>query len=114
MRNILFYIPAIIFAVFLSWSIITFGFAFSPVIFVWLGLFLASAIILSRGRFWGGFLGLLPGFHLIYMSIQDTGQAMNIELPLGVITLVIYLLFSCFVYLRKGKLNNENKVISSY
>ncbi|MGI6332395.1 MAG: hypothetical protein ACOX1Y_11770 [Zhaonellaceae bacterium] len=55
MKKILFYIPTIIFSIFFSWSIISFGISFSPVNFVWLALFLAGGILLSKGEFWEDF-----------------------------------------------------------
>lgn len=104
MKKILFYIPTIIFSIFFSWSIISFGISFSPVIFVWLTLFLAGGILLSKGEFWGGFLGLLPGIHLIYMGTQDTGQIVN-EMPIGIIVLVFYFVCGSFIFYKSKKIS---------
>ena len=51
------------------------------VVLLWLGGFL-----LNKGKVWGGLFGLLPAIHLLYMSTQTTGQVINIEMPLGIIT----------------------------
>ncbi|MCG7344849.1 hypothetical protein MHZ92_11945 [Sporosarcina sp. ACRSL] len=77
-----FYIPAILFAVFYGWLAISFGIgSISMIVFVWIALFLVCGFLLSKEKFWGGILGILPGIHLIYMSTTDTGQVINIEFP---------------------------------
>ncbi len=81
MKKIVFYIPAILFAVVCGWLAISFGIgAISPIIFVWIALFLVSGFLLNKDRFLGGILGMLPGIHLIYMSTKYTGQVINVEL----------------------------------
>lgn len=102
MKNILFYIPAIIFSIFFTWSIIYFAFSFSPIIFAWLALFLAGGILLNKGKFWGGFLGLLPGIHWIYMGTQDTGQIVN-EMPIGIIISIFYIVCGSFIFYKSKK-----------
>lgn len=57
-----------------------------------------SGFLLNKDKFWGGIFGILPGIHLIYMSTKYTGQAMNIELPLGIIILIFYILCSIFIF----------------
>lgn len=104
MKTIPFYIPAIIFAIFLNWSVISFGISFSPVIFVWLVLFLVGGVLLSKRQFWGGLFGLLPGIHLIYMGTQETGQIVN-EISIGIIVLVFYFVCSSFIFYKSKKIN---------
>lgn len=41
---------------------------------------------------------MLPGIHFIYMSTQDTGQILPIELPTGIIVIIFYLLCSGVVF----------------
>ena len=85
MRKVLFYLPAAIYTI----AVIALNIilkTFSPlwyfgVVLLWLGGFL-----LNKGKVWGSLLGLLPAIHLLYMSTQFTGQAINIEMPLGLIT----------------------------
>ena len=102
MKNILFYLPAIIFSIFFTWSITYLGLSFSPVIFVWLALFLVGGILLNKGKFWGGFLGMLPGIHWIYMGTQDTGQIFS-ETPLGIIVTVFYFVCGSFIFYKSKK-----------
>lgn len=102
MKKLLLFIPAIVFSIFFIWSVLSFGLSFSPVIFVWLALFLAGGIFLNKGKFWGGFLGLLPGIHLIYMGTKDTGQIIN-EMPIGIIILVFYFFAGSFVFYKSKK-----------
>lgn len=104
MKKMIFYVPAIVFTAFYGWAANSFGIELiSPIIFVWLTLFFVSGILLSKGRFLGGCLGMIPGIHLIYMSTKDTGQIINIELPLGIIVLTFYLLCSGFVFYKRKK-----------
>lgn len=98
--RIVFYIPAIFFAVLYGWLMIAFK-SVSPIPFVWMALFWASGFLLTKGKVWGGLLGILPGIHLMYKSTQDTGQVINIELPLGVIILIYYILCSGVVFYRR-------------
>lgn len=110
MKKIIFYIPAIVFTAFYGWAAISFGVKLiSPIIFVWLTLFFVSGILLSKGNFLGGGLGMLPGLHLIYMSTKDTGQIINIELPLGIIVLTFYLLCSGFIFYKRRKVRDGSR-----
>ena len=85
MRKVLFYLPAAMYTI----AVIALNIilkTFSPlwylgVVLLWLGGFL-----LNKGKVWGSLLGLLPAIHLLYMSTQFTGLAINIEMPLGLIT----------------------------
>ena len=101
--KIVFYIPAILFTIFYGLAAMSLGISsISPVVIVWIALFLAAGVLLSKSRFWGALSGILPGFHLIYMSTKDTGQVMDIEFPLGVFILIFYVLCSgFFVFKRK-------------
>lgn len=104
MKKIILYIPAIIFSIYFSWVIIYFGISYSPVIFVWLALFLAGGVLLSKGKCWGGFLGLLPGIHWIYMGTQETGQIVN-EMPIGIIVSIFYLICSSYIFYKSKQIN---------
>lgn len=104
MKKIIFYIPAILFTILFGWLSITFGIkSTSPIVLVWIALFLMGSFILNKGRFWGGVFGILPGIHWIYMSTQETGQSVAIEFPLGISALIFYILCSGYVY-RKDKI----------
>lgn len=53
-------------------------------------------------------LGVLPGGYLMYISTRDTGQIMNIELPLGLIVVAFYLICSIYIFVRnKSKTKKE-------
>jgi hypothetical protein len=107
MKKIVFFIPAITFAIFFSGIMIAVSpSAISLIVYFWIGLFAVSGILLSKGLFWGGLLGVLPGIHLIYMSTIDTGQIMNIELPIGVIVVAFYLICCSFMFYKKRKMIN--------
>ncbi|MGL5253423.1 MAG: hypothetical protein ACRC9L_00100 [Brevinema sp.] len=101
MKKVLFFIPAIIFALFYGFLAITAIGAISPIVIGWLALFLVAGVLLSRTVFWGSLLGVLPAIHLIYMSTQETGQVVNIELPLGIIVLLFYVICGYFVYKKR-------------
>lgn len=99
-----FYIPAILFTIFYGLAAMSLGISsISPIAIVWIALFIAAGVLLSKRKFWGVFPGILPGFHLIYMSTKDTGQVMDIEFPLGVIVLIFYVLCSGFVIVKKTR-----------
>ena len=52
----------------------------------------------------GALFGLLPAIHLLYMSTQFTGQVINIEMPLGIIT-ALYMIVCGFWVWKKGSYN---------
>ncbi|WP_069997175.1 hypothetical protein [Cellulosilyticum sp. I15G10I2] len=103
MKKIVCYMPAIIFIIFYGLIIISTGLSISPFVYAWIALFLISGVLLSKGEFRSGLLGMLPGIHLMYMSTKDTGQMLPIELPLGIIVVTFYLLCSGFIFYKKKK-----------
>ncbi len=102
MKKIVFYIPAIIFAVLYGIIAISNIGAISPIVAVWLALFFISGFILNKNVFLGGLLGTLPAIHLIYMGTQETGQIIN-EMPIGIIVLIFYTICGYFVYRNNKK-----------
>ena len=105
MKKIIFYIPAIIFTILYGLLAIGGIGAISPVVAVWLVLFLTSGILLSKNMLWGGLLGALPAIHLIYMGNQETGQVIN-EMPIGIIVLIFYIVCSSFICYKSKKIKN--------
>lgn len=102
MKKIVFYIPVIVFAAFYA-LLATQGIgAISPIVVAWLALFLIAGILLSKTIFWGALLGVLPAIHLIYMSTQETGQVVIIELPLGIVAFLYYAICCYCVYKKKN------------
>ena len=106
MKNSVFYIPAILHIVLVCFVMLLGIGSILPGVYAWIALFLVSGFLLDKGRFWGGFWGMIPGINLIYMSTKDTGQISNIELPGGIIILVFYILCSGFVFYKEKKVIN--------
>jgi len=107
-KRIVFYIPAILFVIIFGWFAISFGIgSISPIVFVWIILFLVSGYLLNNANVLGGVLGILPGINLIYMSTKDTGQVINIELPFGIIILIFYVLCSGSVLYKIKKIKKR-------
>jgi hypothetical protein len=103
MRNVLYFIPALVFAAFYGWVLIGTGLSVSPFVYIWIALFVLSGILMAQGRFWGGVPGVLPGLHMMYMSTVDTGQIINIELPMGIIVAAFYLACAGYLFNKSGK-----------
>jgi len=104
LRKIVFYLPLIIFLVIyaLGAMLIKDIKVCSPIILMWLVLFLMSGILLSRDVFWGSVFGVLPAIHIIYMGTQYTGQAIK-ETPVGIIVLVFYIIRGGSVFYNNKK-----------
>ncbi len=102
MKRIVFYIPAIIFAILYGVIAIRNIGAISPIVVVWLALFFISGFILNKNVFWGSLLGTLPAIHLIYMGTQETGQIIN-EMPTGIVVLIFYIICGGFVFYKNKK-----------
>jgi hypothetical protein len=105
MKKFVFYIPAIIFIVLYGLLAIANIGAVSPVVIVWLVLFLMGGILLSKDNFWGSLLGMLPAIHLIYMGTQETRQIIN-EIPIGIVILIFYIICGYFIH-RNNKKSKE-------
>jgi hypothetical protein len=107
MKKFVFFIPAIIYAVFLGWVLIVGGDSIHPIAYAWFGIFVISGAVLSKGLFWGGFLGVLPAIYLIYTStIGQHGFVFEItkELLVGAIILALYLLYSHVLFYKNRKI----------
>lgn len=104
LKKIIFYMPSIILLVIyaLGAMLIRDFKIISPIILMWLGLFLISGILLGRGVFWGGIFGVLPTIHMIYMGTLYTGQAIN-ETPIGIIVLIFYIICGVSVFYKNKK-----------
>ncbi len=102
MKKTIFYIPAIIFAILHGVIAISNIGTISPIVVVWLALFIISGFILNKNVFWGSLLGTLPAIHLIYMGTQETGQIIN-EMSVGIVILIFYIICGYFVYRNNKK-----------
>ena len=97
MKKLLFYLPAILFAsgsVALNILLRT----FSPLWYGWTFLLLICGVLLQNGKRRGALLGLLPSMHLMHMGLQYTGQVINIEFPLGLVTAIYVIACGVFVW----------------
>lgn len=100
MKKILYYIPLMVFGLFYAMILFSGANSVSPIVWLWLGLFLISGFPMGRNVSWGAILGMLPAAHMIYMGTKDTGQIIG-ETLIGIIVLVFYAI--CFLYLQKVK-----------
>ena len=75
---------------------------------VWIALFLISGFLLSKEKVWGCVFGMIPGIVFAWMSTNETGQVINIELPLGLIIIGFYVGCGIGIY-RKQYLQKKQK-----
>ncbi len=102
MKKIIYYIPAII--AFLFYGILIYGGGFSLIHpFVWIAIcsLVIAGLLMSKGKWWGCFCGILVGILLIYMGLQETGQIIK-EWPIGVV-LCFYYVFCGMIIIGKRK-----------
>ena len=100
MKNILFYLPAILYTI----AVIVLDIilrTFSPLWYIWITLLWLSGFLFSKEKIWSVLLGLIPAVHIMYMGTQYTGQVINIEIPLGVVTALYVIGCSLWVW-KKG------------
>ena len=99
MKKAFFYLPTIICMI----SVVSLNIilkTFSPLWYAWIAFLWLSGALLNTGKVWGGLFGLLPAIHLLYMSVQSTGQVINIEMPLGIV-IAVYVLICMLVVWKK-------------
>ncbi len=105
MKNIMYYIPAVlILAVILFFGL---SLSFAQIVpFWWVldGILFLSAYIMSKNKLWGCIGGLIVGGYSIYLSTQQNGQVINIERPIGIIFLGVYLFFGVYIFIKQSKL----------
>lgn len=100
MKKVLLYLPTVVYAI----AVIALNIilkTFSPLWYAWVVLLWLGGFLLNKEKVWGGLFGLLPAIHLLYMSTQSTGQVINIEMPLGIIT-ALYVLACSFLVWKKA------------
>lgn len=101
MKKYIGYIPAVVFtAVYLFVGITGANFTTSMG-FIWLACFWISALLLHKGLFWGGVFGLFPAISMIYMGTRQTGQAIDIEILLGIALLLFYVFIGVYFWNRR-------------
>lgn len=97
MKNVLFYLPAILYTIAVIMLNIILR-TFSPLWYIWITLLWLSGFLFSKGKTWSVLLGLIPAVHILYMGTQYTGQIINIEIPLGVATALYVIGCSLWVW----------------
>ena len=75
---------------------------------LWIALFLISGFLLSKEKVWGCVVGMIPGIVFAWMSTNETGQVINMELPLGLIIIGFYVGCGIGIY-RKQYLQKKQK-----
>ena len=68
---------------------------------IWMVLFFIGGLLLSKEKIWGCMFGMIPGIAFVWMSSNDTGQVVNIELPLGIIIIGFFVGCGIGVYRKK-------------
>ena len=107
MKKALFFFPAAVYtaaSIALSMILNT----FSALWYAWAALLWLGGFFLTKGKAWGGGVSLIPAVHLLYMSTQYRGQAMNIEMPLGIVT-AVYVLACILLVWKNGRQNKMKK-----
>ena len=93
MRNVLYFTPAIFGLVFYCFLAVFSGFgAIHPAVWLCIAMLFVSAVLMARKKWFGCIPGILVGVLLIWMSDQYTGQAIDIERPLGIGLILFYIL----------------------
>ena len=92
MRKVLYFTPAIFGLVTYSLLAVFSGFgAIHPAVWLCIAMLL-SAELMAQKRWFGCIPGILVGVILIWMSFQSTGQVIDIEMPLGIVLILFYIL----------------------
>lgn len=102
MKKVMYYVPAIFGLVFYCLLAVFSGFgAINPVVWLCIVMLFVSGVLLAKNKWFGCVPGMLVGVLLIWMSVQYTGQVIDIERPLGIGLILFYIL--CGVILRTNK-----------
>lgn len=103
MKKCIYYIPAVIALLFYTFLAIASGFgSVNLVVWLFVALLFAAAVLLSKNKWWGALFGVVVGFVLIWMSFQYSGQAIDIERPLGIAICLFYVICGIVLF-RKRK-----------
>ena len=74
---------------------------YQPIVLVYIGLPILSAVFLRKGKWWGCLFGIAMGVVLLYMGSRYTGQVMDIERPSGIVFLIYYAVMGLLCYKKK-------------
>ena len=93
MKKVIYFTPAIFGLVFYSLLTVYSGFgAIHPAVCLCIAMLFVSAVLMSKKKWYGCIPGILVGVILIWMSFQSTGQVIDIEMPLGIVLILFYIL----------------------
>ena len=102
MKKYIGYVPAILFTAFYFMTGLTGASLALSMVLIWITCFWIAALLLHKGLFWGGVFGLFPALHMIYMGTQYTGQVINIEILLGLVLLLFYVILGFYLWKKRG------------
>ncbi len=102
MKKYIGYIPAILFTAFYLFAYLSAAGLTMSMALVWLGCFWVSALLFHKGVFWGGIFGIFPATNMIYMGTMYGWQVLNIEIILGIILVLFYLILSFYLWKRRS------------
>ena len=107
MRKGMYFAPAIFGLVFYGLLAVLGGIgAIHPAVWLCIVLLFVSAILMAQKKWFGCIPGILVGAVLVWMSFRSTGQAIDIERPLGAALMLFYILSSLFFEKR----NRETRI----
>ena len=93
MKKVFYFVPAIFGLVFYSLLAAFSGFgAIHAAVWICIAMLFVSAVLLTKQKWFGSIPGILVGVILIWMSFQSTGQVIDIEMPLGIVLILFYIL----------------------
>ena len=93
MKKVIYFTPEIFGLMFYSLLTVYSGFgAIHPAVCLCIAMLFVSAVLMSKKKWYGCIPGILVGVILIWMSFQSTGQVIDIEMPLGIVLILFYIL----------------------
>lgn len=93
MKKVIYFTPAIFGLVFYCLLAVFSGFgAIHPVVWLCIAMLFVSAVLMAKMKWFGCIPGIVVGAILIWMSFQSTGQVIDIEMPLGIMLILFYIL----------------------
>lgn len=93
MKKVIYFTPAVFGLVFYSLLTVFSGFgAIHPVVWLCIAMLFVSAVLMAKMKWFGCIPGIVVGAILIWMSFQSTGQVIDIEMPLGIMLILFYIL----------------------
>ncbi len=96
-----YFFPAVISLTLYALIAINAGFSsLNPLVWCFVALLFASAVLMMRKKWWGCIGGFVTGVVLIYMGTQYTGQIIS-ETPIGIVFCIYYVILGFFCFRNK-------------